>query len=366
MRPRRLSGTALLPNPPSARPDEKRCGPHGGLQQAFSELVMKALASIYAAAVDGDSLPGVVGQYLAADVDWYVAHPVNTLTGVDAVIEQFLQPLTRAMPDMERRAYIEIPGEYQGQPWIAGTGYFSGTFCGELWGIPATNRTLHLRYTELVRFNGPRIAEYYIIPDLLDAMWQAGVYPLRRPLGYSGLMLPPASNDGICAPAGDATYSASSVQLVMDMLDCLRRYDGVSLESMDLENFWHPDFMWYGPGGIGTTRGIAGFRQHHQGPFLSAFPDRDVDHHACTVASGDYVATGGWPHMHGTHSGAGWLGLPPTGVHLELRVMDIWRREGALLKENWVAIDIPQMLAQMGLDIFEQLKTMTTGGGTNG
>ncbi len=58
--------------------------------------------------------------------------------------------------------------------------------------------------------------------------------------------------------------------------------------------------------------------------------------------------------MHGTHSGGGWLGLPPTGQQLELRVMDIWRREGDLLKENWVAIDICHMLDQMGLDVFAQ------------
>ena len=218
----------------------------------------------------------------------------------------------------------------------------------------------HLRYTEVVRFAGDRIAECYIIPDFLDAMLQAGVYPLRPALGYSGLIMPPATQDGLCTASTDSAYSESSIQLVMDMLDCLRRYDGERLESMDLENYWHPDFLWYGPGGIGTTRGIGGFRRHHQGPFLRAFPDRDVDHHACTVASGDYVATGGWPHMHGTHLGGDWLGLPPSGKHLELRVMDIWRREGKLLRENWVAIDIPQMLQQMGLDVFAQMKAITT------
>ena len=38
--------------------------------------------------------------------------------------------------------------------------------------------------------------------------------------------------------------------------------------------------------------------------------------------------------------------------------MDIWRREGALLKENWVAIDIPQILLQMGLDVFAQMREL--------
>jgi predicted ester cyclase len=324
---------------------------------------MNALASLYASLVKGSEALTVAAQtYLAEDVQWSVAHPVNDLRGPDVTLEQFLLPLAAAMPDLERRCFIEIAGDYQGADWIAGTGYFTGTFSHELFGIPATDRTLYLRYTELVRMQGERIAECYLIPDFLDAMSQAGVYPLRPGLGHSGLIMPPASMDGLCSDNADPGYSASSVQLVMDMLDCLRSYDGVSLESMDLENYWHPDFMWYGPGGIGTTRGIAGFRRHHQGPFVRSFPDRDVDHHACTVARGDYVATGGWPHMHGTHSVGGWLGLPPSGQRLELRVMDIWRREGALLKENWVAIDIPQMLQQMGLDVFQQMKAITTGG----
>ncbi len=324
---------------------------------------MNTPASLYATIAAGDrAIADAVARCLAEDVRWHVAHPINDLAGPDAVLQHFLLPLAAAMPDLERRRYIEIPGQYRGEEWLAGTGYLTGTFAAALFGIPATGRTLHLRYTELVRLQGEKIAEYYLIPDFLDVMLQAGVYPLRPGLGHSGLVMPPSTLDGLCTGDADPGYSQSSVQLVMDMLDCLRRYDGESLESMDLHNFWHADFMWYGPGGIGTTRGISGFRQHHQGPFLRAFPDRDVDHHACTVACGDYVATGGWPHMHGTHSGGGWLGLPPSHRQLELRVMDIWRREGSLLKENWVAIDIPQMLMQMGLDVFEQMKAITTGG----
>lgn len=67
--------------------------------------------------------------------------------------------------------------------------------------------------------------------------------------------------------------------------------------------------------------------------------------------------------MHGTHTGhSGWLGLaPPTGKHIELRVMDIWRREGDLLKENWVAIDIVHILLQLGYDVFAQMKEQLEG-----
>lgn len=295
---------------------------------------------------------------LSSEVAWSACHPVNDLHGIEEVINGFFVPLLNAMPDMERKPFIQVPGDYQGNQWIAGTGYLVGTFSESLFGIPPTGKTLYLRYSELVKIAEGRISQCYMFPDFLDAMQQAGVYPLRPSLGHHGLILPPTSLDGICTRDSDPEYSASTAQLIMDMLDCLRKYDGQSLESMDLENYWHDDFMWYGPAGIGTTRGIEGFRKHHQGPFLKGFPDRDVDHHACTVACGDYVATGGWPHMHGTHSGGDWLGLPPSGKYLSLRVMDIWRREGSLLKENWVAIDIPHMLQQMGLDVFAQMRAI--------
>jgi hypothetical protein len=98
------------------------------------------------------------------------------------------------------------------------------------------------------------------------------------------------------------------------------------------------------------------FEKNHQGPFVFSFPDRVVDHKAAIIKKGNYVSTGGWPHMHGSHLAGGWLGLPPSGIKLELRVIDIWRRENNLLKENWVGIDIIHMCKQMGLDVFAMMK----------
>ncbi|MCX2972977.1 polyketide cyclase [Halieaceae bacterium IMCC8485] len=322
---------------------------------------MSVIDKLYAALSGANEaqIRKVAAATLSEQVKWSACHPVNDLAGVSSVVDDFLLPMIQAMPDLERKPFIHIPGDYQGEQWIAGTGYLIGTFSAPLFGIPATGKTLYLRYSELVRVENDRITQCYLFPDFLDAMQQAGVYPLRSSLGHSGLMMPPTSLDGICGADSNPDRSMGTAQLIMDMLDCLRKYDGKTLDSMDLENFWHPDFMWYGPAGIGTTRGIEGFRRQHQGPFLKGFPDRDVDHHACTVACGDYVATGGWPHMHGTHTGGDWLGLPPSNRHLSLRVMDIWRREGDLLKENWVAIDIPHMLDQMGLDVFAQMRAIT-------
>ncbi|USD31418.1 MULTISPECIES: nuclear transport factor 2 family protein [Vibrio] len=304
----------------------------------------------------------VAQQALNPDVKWCVAHPVNDLNGPDAAHTSFLSPLVTAMPDVERRPMIVMNGEFEGRTWYNSTGYFVGTFEQPLFGIPATGKTLYLRYTEMVCIENNQITESYMIPDFIDVMNQSNANPLRKSLGHDGLIPSPATADGIQSSEVCDEASDKSGQLVNDMLACLGRFDGKDLYSMDLENYWHKDFMWYGPAGIGTTRGIKGFRNHHQAPFVFAFPDRSVDIELNFLAKNDYVSTGGWPHMHGTHTGhSGWLGLAPTGKNIELRVMDIWRREGNLLKENWVGIDIIHILLQLGYDVFGQMKEQLEG-----
>ena len=50
------------------------------------------------------------------------------------------------------------------------------------------------------------------------------------------------------------------------------------------------------------------------------------------------------------------LGQDPNGKRLFMRVCDWWRREGDLLVENWVFVDIPHVLLQMGVDLFEDIE----------
>mgnify|MGYP006290727359 CR=1 FL=1 len=302
---------------------------------------------------------GKVAAPLAPDFRGAVGHPVNDLADADEWIVQFVRPLKRAFAVLQRHPLVALREGGAGaadSAWEFGTGYLVGHFDAPLFGIPAHRRTAYLRYTEMLRLDGGSIAEWYLLPDFIDLMDQVGVNPLRPALGAAGRILPPRTLDGLY-PGGDGSASTARV---LSMLEELGRYDGRRLDSMDLAAYWAPDFLWYGPGGIGTTRGIAGFRRHHQGPFLRAFPDRVVDHHVATIGAGAFAATGGWPHMHATHSGPGWLGLPATGSRLELRVMDIWRCDGDRLAENWVGIDIPHMLHQMGLDLFEQMRCLVT------
>lgn len=290
------------------------------------------------------------------DMKLHVSYPLNEINGLDEIQSKYWKVLSKSMKNIERKTFIEFQSEYEGKEWIAATGYFVGRFESSLLDIPATGKTLYLRFTELVQLEGNKISDYYIILDFLDVMNQAGVNPLRKSLGHDGLVMPPSTMDGLHIKENTSRQTDDTEKLVIEMLEELGRFDGKSLESMNLAAFWDPEFMWYGPAGIGTTRGIDEFRKHHQGPFVFSFPDRVVDHKATIVKKGNYVSTGGWPHMHGSHLVGGWLGLPPCGKELELRVMDIWRREGDLLKENWVGIDIIHMCKQMDLDVFEMMK----------
>jgi hypothetical protein len=147
------------------------------------------------------------------------------------------------------------------------------------------------------------------------------------------------------------------------MINGLLEYDGKSLDSMRQERFWDErNMMWYGPGGIGTTRGLKGFQEHHQKPFLRAFPNRGVfEENSSTnfvnIAEGNYTCHFGYPIMNGTHTGDGWLGLEPSHEPFTIRVMDFWRREENKLKENWVMIDMIDLLDQFNVNVFQLLKT---------
>jgi hypothetical protein len=41
-----------------------------------------------------------------------------------------------------------------------------------------------------------------------------------------------------------------------------------------------------------------------------------------------------------------------------MRVVDVYRRQGDKLAENWVLIDLPYWLGQQGLDVLERTRSI--------
>ena len=117
-----------------------------------------------------------------------------------------------------------------------------------------------------------------------------------------------------------------------------------------------------------TTRGLEGFVDYHQLPFRIAFPrnpnqpqpaglGKHGGSHYVRIGDGRFSATGGWPSRHMMHQGGGWLGQGPTGRPITMRVMDFYRADEGLIRENWVPIDILDVLLQMDVDVLARLRT---------
>lgn len=293
----------------------------------------------------------LLSRVVRDDVAWHVCKPIETCEGGDAVYERFFQPLFDAFPDVDRHDDIMIAGDFGGRTWVASMGHYVGSFESAWLGIAPTGRVTTIRFGEFVRFVDDAIAESYVLLDVLDVLRQAGRWPLPQSLGAADRVPGPMTHDGMATGPADPRATDQSLRLVEAMIGGLMEDHGARLESMRMERFWHPRMMWYGPAGIGTTRGLRGFQRDHQGPFLHAFPDRRGGNHKARIADATYVASTGWPSVQATHLGDGWIGVPATGRRIGMRVMDFWRREGDLLRENWVFIDLVDLLDQMGVDV---------------
>lgn len=325
------------------------------------QLLELAKATVWQALqqLPGARFSGACKRWLTADAQWVVSHPVNELIGPDAVTAGLYAPLQTALPDIERRTDLFFGGHWDGHidggagVWVTCTGHYVGTFSAPLFGIPAHGEPVWLRYGEFYRVVDGRIAEARILLDLVDLARQAGRAVLPPSPGRDILVPGPRAQDGLLLGTTDPALGQASFDLVMAMIGGLGRYDRNDLKSMGMTRFWHPQMMWYGPCGIGTTRSIAGFERHHQAPFLAAIPDRKGGHHRARLAEGALVATTGWPSIHATQTGP-YLGVPASGRPVQMRVMDWWRAEGGLLAENWVLLDLPHFFLQMDVDILSR------------
>ena len=189
---------------------------------------------------------------------------------------------------------------------------------------------------------------------------QAVAWPMAPSLGREWQVPGPATQDGIIQGPYDEPRSSATCQLIIDMLTAMNRHPSEGgPEVMKMNKFWHPKMNWYGPSGIGTGRGIEGFRNWHQIPFLAAMPDRgqfadQITNHF--FGDGDYVGVTGWPNMIQTLTDGGWMGVAPSGKRINLRSLDFWRVENGLIRENWVLVDLLDIYDQIGVDVFARLR----------
>lgn len=93
--------------------------------------------------------------------------------------------------------------------------------------------------------------------------------------------------------------------------------------------------------------GMPGTRESARQAFAmlrAAFPDHDAVVIEM-VSEGDKVAT--YKTFNGTHLGE-FMGIPPTGKPVSIRVMDIVRYADGKIVEHWNVVDMAGLLQQLG------------------
>jgi predicted ester cyclase len=63
------------------------------------------------------------------------------------------------------------------------------------------------------------------------------------------------------------------------------------------------------------------------------------------------------------HVGPDFLGVAATGKPVTMRVMDFYLHHEGLIRENWVPLDILDLLLQMGVDVMARMQSIFRRGG---
>lgn len=116
----------------------------------------------------------------------------------------------------------------------------------------------------------------------------------------------------------------------------------------DIGEFFAEGFTWRGNQGCGTKEGLRAFQENWQAPFQAAFSDKVCIDEA-RLYMGEWAAAFG--RQEATHSGR-FMGVEPTGKRVEIRYMDFWKVQDGRIVDNWVSVDFPHVLAQLGVDVF--------------
>jgi predicted ester cyclase len=310
---------------------------------------------------EAENVRRAMQDLIAPDAIVHMPHPLGDMTGPDALFDTCYAGLLTAMPDLERRDWIVMGGQTEhGGNWVGCGGHYVGTFVAPWLDIPPTGHLAHMRFHEFYRFEGDKVVEIQTLWDIPELMIQAGAWPMAPSLGLEFCIPGPAGQDGVVAGPYDAAQSEASCAHIVDMLNHMKKHPSQGgPEVMEMARFWHERMNWYGPAGIGTGRGIAGFRNWHQIPFLSGMPDRgqyvdEITYHF--FGDANYAAVTGWPNMIQTVTNDGWMGIAPSGKKITMCSLDFWRIEDGKIRENWVMVDILDAYRQLGVDVLARMR----------
>merc|ERR1712193_470889 len=224
--------------------------------------------------------------------------------------------------------------------------------------IPPTRKMAFMRYCEFNQVKDGKIihqASWFDIPQL---MVQAGVNPFPPQSGAEFWQPGPVTHAGLLYTQQDPKEGEKTLKLMYDMVASWKvgthGLPKLTIEE-ELALQWHNNMIWWGPTGMGASYTIERYAKQCDGPMRKAATNRTFYGHKCKFAEGEFGGWFGWPNLEFTNCG-GFMGMPACNIKCGMNVIDIYRREGDKLAENWVFIDMLKYCKDQGLDILGRLE----------
>jgi len=307
----------------------------------------------------GSDITSALRAHVTTDYLWRGYHPFGELTSAEAVVDTFWTPLRTSLTHMQRREDIFFAGKNSlsndDSVWVVSMGHLMGLFDISFLGIPATGKMAFLRYCEFNKVVNGKIKETAMYFDIPHLMMQAGLQPFP-PQTAAHLVQPgPMTHDGLLYEAQPSEEGKVTLATMNAMISDLGQWQSkLSLEE-ELRQTWAEDMIWWGPAGIGATYTIPRYAKQHAGPFRAGLTDRSATGHIARLTEGHYGGFFGWPNFTARPTG-GFMGMPESIKSGEFRVIDIYRRSGNKLAENWVFIDLLHFWNCQGVDILKRMQ----------
>ena len=142
----------------------------------------------------------------------------------------------------------------------------------------------------------------------------------------------------------DLSKTKKTQEVIESMVDGLNDH-----RIEDIGEFFSKNFRWMGNFGCGTKSGLKEFQDNWQKPFQEAFSNKVCIDEA-RLFMGEWAAAFG--RQEAIHSGE-FMGIQPTGKKVEIRYMDFWKVSEGKIQDNWVMVDFPFVMKQLGVDVFD-------------
>lgn len=308
-----------------------------------------------------DTVADTLARRMATDTLWRGVDPFGVVNGPAAVAEAFWAPFLRSFTHIRRREDIFFAGstgtDGSGAVWTCSMGHLQGLFDAPWLGIAPTRKIAMLRYAEFNRVEAGQIVETAFFCDILHLMRQAGHMVLPEQTAQHLVQPGPLTGDGRLLTAQDPAEGVKTLARIENMIgsiDAANVNPRARTPREELLEDWNEDMTWWGPEGIGATYTIDRYIEQHQGPFRHHIADRAFNGHLCRIAEGHYGAFFGWPNLTLTNAGA-FMGVEGNDARSDLRVVDVYRREGEKLAENWIFFDTLHYLKMQGVDVLGEL-----------